>query len=319
MLRSFFGYLSKAVWAQRMVTQWGIARRVASRFVAGETTADAIRVARELNQRGINVSLDHLGENTENSQAAEQAAVDVIQILDEIKQNNVRGNVSIKLSQIGMALDEGLCRKNLAQILEHARDAGIFIRIDMEDHAFTERTLSIFKDMHKAGFNQVGIVIQAYLYRSEADIRQLVDMRGPVRLCKGAYKEPAEVAFPKKSDVDKNYDHLARLLLDGAKSAGCPKISADGRIPPLPAIATHDPDRIEHSKAYAREIGLPKDAFEFQMLYGIRRDLQEQLASEGYLVRVYVPYGTHWYPYLMRRMGERPANVWFIMSNFFRK
>lgn len=138
MLRSFFGYLSKAVWAQRMVTQWGIARRVASRFVAGETTADAIRVARELNQRGINVSLDHLGENTENSQAAEQAAVDVIQILDEIKQNNVRGNVSIKLSQIGMALDEGLCRKNLTRILEHARDAGIFIRIDMEDHAFTE-------------------------------------------------------------------------------------------------------------------------------------------------------------------------------------
>jgi proline dehydrogenase len=165
----------------------------------------------------------------------------------------------------------------------------------------------------------MGIVIQAYLYRSEKDIRDLLDSCIPVRLCKGAYKEPASVAFPKKSDVDANYDKCGSILMDGAKANGCKAISVDGRFPPIPGLATHDDKRIQFAKEYAKKIKLPQDSMEFQMLYGIRRELQERLSNEGYPVRVYVPYGTEWYPYYMRRLAERPANVWFILSNFFRK
>jgi proline dehydrogenase len=173
--------------------------------------------------------------------------------------------------------------------------------------------------VNDCGFQNTGIAIQSYLYRSEEDIRQIVKDGGRVRLCKGAYKEPATVAFPKKRDVDKSYDKLARMLLDGSKAAGAPALRLDGLVPPPPALATHDIRRIEAAKEYARQIGLPKQAIEFQMLNGIRRDLQEQLAAEGYPVRVYVPYGTEWYPYFMRRLAERPANVWFFISNYFRK
>jgi proline dehydrogenase len=173
--------------------------------------------------------------------------------------------------------------------------------------------------MCAGGLNNVGVVIQAYLYRSQADIQFLVQERGRVRLCKGAYQEPADIAFPRKKDVDANYDRLSEMLLRGANEAGAPGLSPDGRIPPLPALATHDEKRIEHAKATMEKTGLPKQALEFQMLYGIRRDLQEKLAAEGYPMRVYVPYGTQWYPYTMRRLAERPANAWFFLSNYFRR
>jgi len=231
----------------------------------------------------------------------------------------VQANVSIKLSQIGMSLDAALCQQNLFNILDRARSAGVFIRVDMEDSTLTEGTLQMVRQAKQNGFGNVGIVIQAYLRRSEGDVRSLLKEGIRVRLCKGAYQEGPEVAFPRKLDVDDNYDRLAQMLLEGALAAGSPQASDDGHTPPIPAIATHDPKRIETVRKLVGSLGLPKHAVEFQMLYGIRRDLQEQLAAAGYGVRVYVPYGTHWYPYFMRRLGERPANIWFFASNFFRK
>jgi proline dehydrogenase len=189
----------------------------------------------------------------------------------------------------------------------------------MEDSPWIETTLSLFRRMKfDCGCDNVGIVIQSYLYRSEEDVAQIMKMNGRVRLCKGAYQEPEKVAFPKKKDVDANYDHLTNMLVDGALSAGSPSVSEDGKIPPIPAIATHDESCIEHAKTYIEAAGLPREAMEFQMLNGIRRDLQIQLASDGYPVRVYVPYGTEWYPYFTRRLAERPANLWFFISNLFR-
>ncbi len=319
MLRSIFIGLSKAQWANRLITGWGFARHAAGRFVAGETREAAVEAVRGLNARGIRATLDFLGENTTRPEDARHAAEQIILMLEVIQQAGVSANVSIKLSQIGLNLDGEYCRENLRRILEKARDLGNFVRIDMEDAAVTEKTLGHYEWARENGFDAVGIVIQSYLYRSEADIRRLMQGGGRVRLCKGAYQEPAEVAFPKKADVDRNYDHLVDLLLDGARQAGAPVASADGRIPPIPAIASHDELRIRHARKQAATLGLPKTALEFQMLYGIRRDLQETLAAEGYPVRVYVPYGTHWYPYFMRRLAERPANVWFFLSNFFRK
>jgi proline dehydrogenase len=195
----------------------------------------------------------------------------------------------------------------------------MFIRVDMEDSTLTEVTLRMVRQAKQNGYTNAGIVIQAYLRRSENDIRCLIQDGIRVRLCKGAYQEGPEVAFPRKADVDANYDRLAQMLLEGAAAAGSPQASDDGHFPPIPAIATHDPHRIEVVRLLIDRLGLPKRAVEFQMLYGIRRDLQEDLAAAGYAVRVYVPYGTHWYPYFMRRLGERPANIWFFASNFFRK
>ncbi len=196
----------------------------------------------------------------------------------------------------------------------------MFVRIDMEDAPWVDATLELYGRMRQQyNLTNTGVVIQAYLYRSEADVRTLAGVGTHIRLCKGAYKEPPEIAFPKKSDVDAQYDRLAEILLDGAIANGAPMDNPDGKIPPIPAIASHDPARIESAKVYAEKTGLPKQAIEFQMLYGIRRDLQEQLVHEGYPVRVYVPFGTEWYPYFMRRLAERPANLWFFISNFFRK
>jgi proline dehydrogenase len=212
-----------------------------------------------------------------------------------------------------------ICIENLERVVAHAAKLNNFVRVDMEDSPVTQVTLDILKKIRSKGYDNVGIVIQAYLYRSEEDILGLLEECVPVRLCKGAYKEPAEVAFPKKSAVDANYDKCSRILMDGAKENGCPELSEDGRFPPIPGLATHDDRRIIAAKRYAQSIGLPKTSLEFQMLHGIRRDLQEQLSVEGYPVRVYVPYGTEWYPYFMRRLAERPANVWFFISNYFRK
>ncbi len=320
MLRSPLIYLSKADWARQIVTRWSFAWRAASRFVAGERLEDAIDVINKLNQKGINATLDHLGEHTTSPENAIRAAQDVTEILDCIHLAGVRSNVSIKLTQIGLSVDEELCQANLQCILLRAREIGSFIRIDMEDSPWVDKTLALFREMRDTyGFDNVGVVIQTYLYRSEDDIRALGEKGAQIRLCKGAYKEPPEIAYPKKADVDANFDRLASILMDFSLSQGSPEISQDGIIPPPPALATHDELRIEYAKEYARKIGLPKKALEFQMLHGIRRDLQESLAEQGYPVRVYVPYGTEWYPYFTRRLAERPANLWFFLSNLVRQ
>lgn len=320
MLRSTLIYLSKADWARRTVMGWSVAKRAASRFIAGETLSDAIRVVQALNQQGINATMDHLGEHTTTPNIARRATEDILEILDGIQVSGVRSNVSIKLTQIGMALDEGLCAQNLEQIVRRARDTGSFVRVDMEDSPWVDTTLNLCRTMREEkNFENIGVVIQSYLYRSDGDVRQLTKQGVPIRLCKGAYKEPEEIAYPKKADVDASYDHLTAVLIDGSLALGCPSLSVDGIIPPLVALATHDERRIEAAKAYAQKVSLPKNAMEFQMLHGIRRDLQANLAAEGYPVRIYVPFGTEWYPYFTRRLAERPANLWFFISNFFRK
>ncbi len=321
MLRSFLIYLSKAGWAQRMVTDWKLAWQTASRFVAGESILDAIRAIQELNDKGILATFDQLGEHTTTAEEATQSAEGILAILDEIDKTGVKSNVSIKLTQIGMGLDDSLCCENLIRILNRAKEYKNFVRIDMEDSPYTATTIELLNCALDSGFDgqSVGLVVQSYLYRTEEDTRKLLERGVRFRLVKGAYQEPPEQAYPKKADVDANFDLLSKILIDAAFAARSPAISEDGRIPPLPAIATHDEKRIDFARQYAEKIGLPKKALEFQMLYGIRRDLQEQLAAEGYPVRVYVPFGTHWYPYFMRRLAERPANIWFFVSNFFRK
>ncbi|MDP3186453.1 MAG: proline dehydrogenase family protein [Anaerolineales bacterium] len=319
MLRSFLIYLSKADWAQKLMTRWKFAWGAASRFVAGEKIEDAIRAVRELNARGINATLDHLGEHTSTPDEAKQATQDILEVIHQISCCEVRSNVSIKLTQIGLALDERLCAENLERIVEAARQNSNYVRIDMEDTPYTDKTIRLYRQMRQKGYNNVGMVVQSYLYRTEADTRAMLAEDTRFRLVKGAYKEPPELAYPKKADVDANFDLLTKITIDAALAADSPTISADGRIPPIPALGTHDAKRIQFAKKYAEKVGLPKNALEIQMLYGIRRDLQDQCAQEGYPLRIYVPYGTHWYPYFMRRLAERPANVWFFISNFFRK
>jgi proline dehydrogenase len=319
MLRSLLISLSKADWARRMITHWGPAWRMASRFVAGERLEDAIRVVRELNANGILTTLDPLGEHTTSPEDARQSTQDILSILDEIERSGVRSGVSIKLSQIGLSLDQDLCRQNLELILQKAQADHNFVRIDMEETAFTQQTVDLYQQMRAKGYENTGLVIQAYLYRSQADVRHLAESKTRVRLVKGAYMEPSDVAFPRKADVDDNFDRLAEMLMDTCLAAGQQALSMDGKTPPIAAIATHDEKRITHAREYAQKIGLNRQALEFQMLYGIRRSLQEQLAKEGYPVRVYVPFGTHWYPYLMRRMAERPANLWVFLGNLFRR
>jgi proline dehydrogenase len=318
MLRSFLIYLSKAAWAEKMVTGWRFAWRMASRFVAGESLNDAIRVVRELNEKGINATLDQLGEHTTTEDEANRAADKIVTLLGAIQESGVCANVSLKLTQLGMGTDDQVCRRNLSRILSTAQQYGNFIRIDMEESPYTDKTLEILSEMRAAGFGPetAGTVLQSYLYRSEADLKKLVEGGTKIRLVKGAYNEPAEVAFPKKADVDANYDRLAAVLFESSLSEVAQ--NSNGRRPPLAALGTHDQERIQFAKARAEELGLPRNALEFQMLYGIRRDLQDALAREGYPVRVYVPFGRHWYPYFMRRLAERPANLWFFISNFFR-
>jgi proline dehydrogenase len=261
-----------------------------------------------------------LGEHTTTPEVARRATEDIIKIFDAIDESGICANVSIKLTQIGLAVDEDLCVYNLRCLLTAAKEHQIFVRIDMEDSPWVDTTLAIYHKMKdEYGLDNTGVVIQAYLYRTEADIRSLGAEGTRIRLCKGAYKELPEVAFPKKKDVDANYDRMASLLVDSSQSAGAPPASQDGKFPAIPAIASHDPARLAYARAYAEKVGLPKRAIEFQMLNGIRRDLQEQYAQDGYPVRIYVPYGTEWYPYFMRRLAERPANLWFFISNFFHK
>lgn len=308
MMRSMLLWLSRNKQVRQLMMSWGVARRAARRFVAGETIDDALAAIRELNAQGITATLDHLGENVETREDAARATDDYLKVLDAIGQAGLTSHVSIKLTALGLDLGDDLCRENVARILAKAKEVGTRVRIDMESTEYTDRTLAIYRGL-RAEYDNVGIVIQSYLYRSEADIAALCEEGAHVRLCKGAYKEPPTLAFPKKADVDASYVRLMKMLLSApARATGA-----------RAALATHDPKMIDAARQYAEEEMVPRDEFEFQMLHGIRRDLQQQLVADGYAVRVYVPYGTEWYPYFMRRLAERPANVWFIVSNFFKK
>ncbi len=317
MLRSLLLSLSKSAWAKRQIGRFWLARRVAGRFVAGEQPEDAIRAIQDLNARGIVATVDHLGESVTDGDAAVRAAEDYLNILDRIAQAQVRSNASLKLSQLGLNLSIDLCAANLGKVLERARALGLFVRIDMEDSPSVDRTLDIYQRMRNAGFDNTGVVIQSYLYRSEQDVTRLLELHTRFRLCKGAYKEPASVAYPAKRDVDASFFKLGKMMLDAAAAAKQPA-DPRGIIPPIPGLATHDEKLVRALLAYADARRIPKTLYEFQMLHGIRRDLQEELAALGYGVRVYVPYGREWYPYFMRRLAERPANLWFFISNLFR-
>lgn len=308
MLRQLLLSLSQAEWAAWMVRHAPVARQMARRFVAGETTDEAIAAIRSLNAEKITATVDHLGEHVKTADDVARATEGYLLILDKIAASGVEANVSLKLTQLGLDLDETLCLDQMRRILARANEHRIFIRIDMESSLYTDRTVAICRRLHhEFGPDRVGVVIQAYLYRSENDLRNLIADRIRVRLCKGAYREPPEIAYPNKKDVDANYVRLTRLLLDSA-SHGL-----------YHAIATHDEKMIKAAIEYAARRQVASDQFEFQMLYGIRRDLQKRLVAGGYCVRVYVPYGTEWYPYMMRRLAERPANLWFFLSQLARR
>jgi proline dehydrogenase len=315
-MRAFLIYLSQAAWARRLVMRLPFARRAARRFVAGESFAEALPAVRELNAAGMLATLDLLGEHTDDVAAATEATRKIMDVLLQIAESGLRASLSIKLTQIGLKLDEKICEQNLRLIVHTAQGLGLFVRIDMEDSGCVDSTLRMFGSMRAEGFQNLGIVIQSYLYRSQADVLSLLDQGAPIRLVKGAYMEPPDRAFPKKADADDSFDRIADLILHASLSA--PAADAAKNWPPLAAIASHDPARVEFAKRHAAEIGLPKERVEFQMLYGIRRDLQKQLVDEGYPVRIYVPFGTEWYPYFMRRLAERPANLWFFLSNLVR-
>ena len=302
MLKDTLLYLAQNQQLRDFVTHNKATRSVSRRFVAGEQLDEAIQATRVLNQRHIQVALDHLGENVSDEKEARAAAQDYINALENIKKTGVDANISIKLTALGLDISQELCERNVRSILELAQGYGIFVCIDMEGSDYTERTIDITRRMHQQ-FEHVGTVIQSYLYRSRKDVEELIAQGIRMRLVKGAYKEPKTVAFQSKSEVDHNYVQLMVLLL------------ARGNFP---ALASHDEAIIEAACKYARDHGISRDAFEFQLLYGIRRDLQEKLVRQGYHVRVYVPYGSQWYPYLMRRLAERPANLMFVMSNALR-
>jgi proline dehydrogenase len=298
-MREFLLRLSENKRFAPFIIHNGVSRRVARRFVAGETLDDAIAAAAEVNRAFQLASLDLLGENVSDETGARSAAAGYRAIFDRIAQERLDANVSLKLTQLGLDLSGDLCQELLEGIVEHASSLGNFVRIDMEGSPYTQRTVDLTKRV-RAEYSAVGTVVQAYLYRTEQDVQDLLAAGCRMRLCKGAYKEPADVAFPKKSDVDANYVKLMKLLLPSGIYHG---------------IATHDPAMIKATKHFARDNGIRSDRFEFQMLYGIRTDLQNELVGDGYRVRVYIPFGTDWFPYFMRRLAERPANVTFFLRN----
>lgn len=293
---------------QSAFSKYRFAQRAARRFIAGERLDEAIAVVRELNSENIVATLDHLGENTTNEREALAAADEYLTILDTIAHTKVQSEVSLKLTQMGLDISYELCLQNMRRILERARMHQNFVCIDMESSAYTDRTLDLYETLRREGFENVGPVIQAYLRRSARDLERLIEWGVTVRLCKGAYQEPPHIAFPSKRDVDANYIKLLEMLFS-------PRAQERGVYP---AIATHDERIIRWAIAYVQQHKISQDRFEFQMLYGIRRDLQQKLVHQGYRVRVYVSYGTHWYPYFMRRLAERPANVLFLVRNLVR-
>ena len=317
MLRVFLLYLSRATWARRIISNIGIARRMAMRFIAGEQLDDALETVRALNQKGIFTTLDHLGEHVSTSEEALHATDVYIEIIEKLHGDGARSNCSLKLSQLGLQLDYDLCLSNMRCIATRAAEYRTMVRIDMEESTTIDDTLRIYNTLVEEGFTNVGVVLQSYLYRTEADATELLTNGTRIRLCKGAYQEPDDIAFTKKEDIDSNFDKLTELMIEGAAAHGSEAASSDGKTPPIPAIATHDKERIDFAIEAAERRNFPKSALEFQMLNGIRNDLQAQLAQDGYPVRVYVPYGTEWYPYVMRRMAERPANLILILKNLF--
>ena len=305
MLRAGLLWLSEQPRIFRFVRSNSLARLMASRFVAGETVDTAVKAVRELNAGGISATLDMLGEAVRNVSAARAARDTYLAVLDRIQQVGADSNVSLKLTQMGLDIEAQECIENVRAIVSRARTQRSFVRIDMEGSAYTERTLELFTQrLHPEFGNSVGVVLQSYLRRTERDVASMIALGARVRLCKGAYQEPAEVAFPDKKDVDANYVACMKLLLEQGN---------------YPAIATHDERIINQTKAFAADRGIPAARFEFQMLFGVRRDLQRALRRQGYRVRVYVPFGDQWYSYLMRRLAERPANIAFLLSSLVRE
>jgi proline dehydrogenase len=302
MLRTLLLALAKSSSLRRWIISNNTTRRMAQRFVPGEDLAPAIEAARNCNRAGMTASLDHLGENVITREDAEQARAAYIAALDEIAAQNIDSNVSLKLTHLGLDLGEEFCAGQLRIVTARAAELRNFVRVDMEGSAYTDRTIRIVKEL-RAETDAVGTVIQAYLYRSEQDIRDLLSIGCRIRLVKGAYKEPSQIASPRKKDVDANFVKLMKILLPSGF---------------YHAIATHDPKMIDATIRFATEHGIARDKFEFQMLYGIRTDLQSQLARQGYRVRVYIPFGKDWFPYFMRRLAERPANLAFFVQHFLR-
>jgi proline dehydrogenase len=302
--RSALLYLARQEGLKDFATRFAPFRKMTTRFVAGEDIETTVAAIRELNAHGCTATFDHLNEGVTKAAETEGEVREYKQILAAIDETGIKSNVSIKLTQFGLAVDPELTYRNARAVVEEAARRGNFVRIDMEDSAVTQVTFDIFRRLRSEfDLNTVGIVVQSYLRRTREDVGELLKIPARMRLCKGAYNEPPEVAFPDKRDVDENYVSCMKLLLSSGVYHG---------------IATHDEKMIEATKRYAREQGIGPEAFEFQMLYGVRRDLQEGLAREGYNVRVYVPYGKTWYPYFMRRLAERPANVWFVLKNFLK-
>jgi proline dehydrogenase len=308
MLRALFISLSENRSLRGMAERSAIGRRLSSRFVAGTQVEDALRVTQTVNQKGLSVSVDNLGENVTNAEEARASAQLYHQMLDEILKGQLNANVSLKLTHMGLDVDEKLARDLVTGLVAKAAamNPRNFVRVDMEGSPYTQRTLDFVHELHRmpGHAGAVGAVIQSYMRRAEKDIEDLLAERIRVRLCKGAYKEPEEIAFQKKTEVDASYVRLMKVLMKSGVYHG---------------LATHDEAIINQAKAFAAQENIPRDAFEFQMLYGIRRDLQRRLVREGWRMRVYIPFGTEWYPYFMRRLAERPANVFFIARNLFRK
>jgi len=305
MLRNALLYLSNQPKVFKFVRTNSLARGFASRFVAGETLDTAIKAVRELNAKGITASLDLLGESVFNAAEARATGKAYLDILDRIHRERLDANVSVKLTALGQDVSEALGLEVTREVLERAKQYDTFVRLDMEGSAYTQKTLDTFeRELYPDFPKNVGVVLQSYLYRTKDDVAHMNALAARVRLCKGAYKEPPEVAFPDKKDVDANYVTCMHILLEQGN---------------YPGLATHDEQIIVEAKRFVQERGISRDRFEFQMLYGVRRDLQDKLVRDGYRLRVYVPFGTQWYPYLMRRLAERPANVAFMTGNIIKE
>jgi proline dehydrogenase len=302
--RSALLYLARQEGLKEFATRFAVFKRITTRFIAGENIDEAVAAIRTLNEHGCSASFDHLNESVGSVEETEAEVREYLDVLARIDETGINSNVSIKLSQFGLEIDPELAYRNAQRIVEDSARRGNFVRVDMEGATVTQATIDVFKRLRSEfGLNDVGIVLQSYLYRTMDDAKELLKIPARIRICKGAYKEPPEVAYPDKKDVDANYIRVMQVLLASGVYHG---------------IATHDPKMIDATISFAQQEGIGKDAFEFQMLYGVRRDLQNQLARDGYNMRVYVPYGKHWYPYFMRRLAERPANVWFVLKNLFK-
>jgi proline dehydrogenase len=302
--RSALIYLSRQEGLKDFATRFSLFKKLTTRFIAGENIDEAVATIKDVNARGCTATFDHLNESVSGTAETEAEVREYLDVLARIDESDIDSNVSIKLTQFGLEIDTDLAYRNARRVVEDAVRRGNFVRVDMEGSNVTQSTIDVFKRLRdEFGLNDVGVALQSYLYRTMDDARALLKIPARIRICKGAYNEPPEVAYPDKKDVDDNYVRVMQLLLSSGVYHG---------------IATHDPKMIDATVAFAQREGIGKDAFEFQMLYGIRRDLQEQLARDGYRMRVYVPYGKHWYPYFMRRLAERPANIWFVMKNMFK-